>query len=92
MEIGENGLLNVSNIENLTNKQIVWLYLSLKSSYIARKEEYRKKMKQLKGLQGMMQSMIDDEDNEQLETIKKINEKVKELQSEGEEFPEDKYI
>ncbi len=90
MQIGENGSLSLSSVDSLSNDQIVWLYLSLRSSYIARKEEYRKKMKQLEGLEIMMRTMMDDED--QSETVKKLSSKVQELKAEGEEFPEDKYV
>ena len=92
MEIGKDGSLNLSsvNVEQLSNEQIIWLYVSLRSAYIAKKEDWRRKMKQVSALEGMLSAMADDE--EQAEMVNKIQEKIEEMKKGGEEFPEDKYM
>jgi hypothetical protein len=96
MKIGENGLLEFGEIKDLTNEQIIWLYLSLKTSYIARKDEFRKKMKQLEALKQMMDISFNDEDSDSdqkpSQMLEKINEQVEKLKKDGDEFPEDKYL
>jgi hypothetical protein len=94
MEINQDGSLKIPQRENgqLTNEEIVWLYLSLKGAYISRQEEFKKKIKQAKALEAMLITMSEDDD--QKETAEKIREKISEMTREAEEkgFPEDKYM